>query len=129
MAQFIGESNRLVGTILDVESDRCTVEVDGGLKLEALPVNIGAVGTHTTLSIRPERVLLRPTSGLCENVVTAHIQELIYHGDHRRVRLQLVSGNDFLINVPNAQNQEQLAPGDTIQVGWRMRDCRALDAS
>ncbi len=128
VAQFIGESNRLVGTILAVEGGRCTVEIDGGLILDALPVTIGPVGTRTTLSIRPERVLLRPANGVCENMVAAHIEELIYHGDHRRIRLQLASGNDFLIKVPNAQNQELLAPGDAIHVGWRTRDCRALDA-
>ncbi len=128
VAQFIGESNRLVGTILEVAAGRCQVEIEGGLRLQALPVKVESAGGRTTLSIRPERVVLRPTPGACENVLTARIEELIYHGDHRRVRMRLPNGGDFLIKVPNADHAETLAPGDSIDVGWRTRDCRALDA-
>jgi putative spermidine/putrescine transport system ATP-binding protein len=111
-----------------VGADRCTVELEGGLRVEALAVTSGGPGTRTTLSIRPERVLVWPGPGRCENRVTATIEELIYHGDHRRVRLRLPNGNDFLIKVPNADRAEALAPGGRIEVGWRRRDCRALDA-
>ncbi len=127
VAQFIGESNSLLGTILELGAERCLVEIDSGLRLVALPVKVESAGARTTLSIRPERVLLRPAPGMCENVLLARIEELTYHGDHRRVRLRLPNGGDFLIKIPNADHQEILPSGDSIEVGWRMRDCRALD--
>jgi putative spermidine/putrescine transport system ATP-binding protein len=127
VAQFIGESNRLVGTVRELRDHHCLVEVEGGIHVHALPVKV-ELGARTTLSIRPERVLVRPTPGSCETVLPAQIEELIYHGDHRRVRLRLLNGGDFLIKVPNAEHEKVLGPGELIDIGWRTRDCRALDA-
>jgi putative spermidine/putrescine transport system ATP-binding protein len=128
VAQFIGESNRLVGRILTVDRDRCLVETDGGLRVEALAVNIGPVGERTTLSIRPERVILGAADGQCENLLETRIEELIYHGDHTRVRIRTPAGSDFFVKVPNAQGGVSLETGKTIRIGWHAADCRALDA-
>ena len=83
VAQFIGESNQLHGTILGIEDDRCIAETESGARITALAVR-AARGERTTLSIRPERVILRPRAGDCENRLEAEIEELIYHGDHTR---------------------------------------------
>ncbi len=128
VAQFIGESNRLTGRVLAVHRDRCTVETDGGLRLEALAVNIGPPGSRTTLSIRPERVILGAPEGACENAVEAHVEELIFHGDHTRMRLAIADSRDFFIKVPHTQREASLAVGQALHIGWRAADCRALDA-
>jgi putative spermidine/putrescine transport system ATP-binding protein len=129
VAQFVGESNRIDGRIVALEGERCTVAVDGGPLVSALAVNVGPVGARARLSIRPERVVVRPAARQCENLLEARIEELIYNGDHTRVRLHVPGGSDFLIRVPNAQDQHPLATGEKIQTGWATRDCRALDAA
>jgi len=58
VAQFIGENNKLLGTVREVSDGKATVELDNGLKVSALAINCGAVGSRTMLSIRPERVQL-----------------------------------------------------------------------
>jgi putative spermidine/putrescine transport system ATP-binding protein len=129
VAQFIGESNRLGGVLRALDSEgRCTVEIAEGHSLVAMAVNIGPLGSRITLSIRPERVILHPAEGQCNNILVAHVEELIYHGDHTRARLRVPGSSDFLIKVPNTPGELSIAPGDTIEIGWRSGDCRALDA-
>ena len=63
VANFIGENNRLSGTLLARNGERCQVQLARGEKVEALAVNVGQAGDPVTLSIRPERVrqpILRP---------------------------------------------------------------------
>src|SRR5210317_1633185 len=53
VAQFIGENNRLNGTVESVAKNIATVKLDAGDVVKALAVNVGAVGSRTTLSVRP----------------------------------------------------------------------------
>ncbi len=127
VAQFIGENNKLRGKVVAMNGSACQVEVDGGGSVVALPVKVEGVGAPTTLSLRPERVKLNPANGVCSNTFTARVEELIYLGDHTRVRASVCGNKDFVIKVANAEGVPDLAPGATISVGWRKEDCRALD--
>ena len=57
VAQFIGENNRLTGTVTRIEGGLCRVAVEGG-EVVATPVNVSSAGERTTLTNRPERVVL-----------------------------------------------------------------------
>ncbi|MRG73812.1 polyamine ABC transporter ATP-binding protein [Alphaproteobacteria bacterium HT1-32] len=129
VAGFIGENNRLMGKVTAIEGDICNVELEGGGgAVQALRVNVDAVGDRTTLSLRPERVTISPAAGATDNACPARVEELIYLGDHIRTRLT-VSGNDqFIVKVPNAHGHILLNRGDEVNVGWATEDCRALDA-
>jgi putative spermidine/putrescine transport system ATP-binding protein len=126
VAQFIGENNRLVGEVQGHDDDRCTVQVDGQ-QVAALPVNAAGSGTLSTLSLRPERVTVRPEPGSMANIFDAQVCELIYHGDHMRTRVNLLGHDDFVIKVPNSAGHQHLEVGETVAVGWHAQDCRALD--
>jgi putative spermidine/putrescine transport system ATP-binding protein len=129
VAQFIGESSRLTGLIHAIGADGlCKVEIEGGEIVEALAVNIGAPGSRTILSVRPERVIVHPRENECDTVLTALVEELIYHGDHTRVRLSVHGSHDFLVKVPHGHRDVGINSGETITIGWRSVDCRALDA-
>jgi putative spermidine/putrescine transport system ATP-binding protein len=128
VAQFIGENNRLLGTVKAVNGGDCTVEVDGGGTVTALPVNIGGLGERTTLSLRPERVTINPPEGSVPNVFEGTVEELIYLGDHIRTRVDVCGHDDFIVKVPNASGHAALVEKAAVKVGWEMEDCRALDA-
>ena len=127
VAQFIGENNKLPGQVAQLDRELCAVNV-GGQQVRALPVNISANGDNTTLSIRPERIMLNPSESQCDNRFDAEILEMIYHGDHLRTRVQLMDRDDFIIKVPNASDHMEIRTGDRVTVGWQSQDCRALDA-
>ncbi len=127
VAQFIGENNRLVGEVSALDGDLCDVKVDDNHTIKALKVNINAAGDATSLSLRPERVTVRPEAGSMHNIVEAKVEELIYLGDHVRTRVNLLGHDDFIIKMPNSAGHAQLEVGEMVTVGWHAEDCRALD--
>jgi putative spermidine/putrescine transport system ATP-binding protein len=127
VAQFIGENNRLTGKVIEIEGDKCTVEVDGRT-VKALKVNVNKAGDKTSLSLRPERVTVNPEEGSLENTFEGTVRELIYLGDHIRTRVNVCGNNDFVIKVPNSYGHLVMNRDHKIKVGWSYEDCRALDA-
>ena len=129
VAQFIGENNKLTGTIVDTGAKgSCTVKLDSGETVSALAVNIAGKGERTSMSLRPERVMINPNKGSVPNVLSGKIEELIYLGDHIRTRMSVAGHDDFIVKIPNAAGHSALKEGSTVKVGWEMEDCRALDA-
>ncbi len=126
VAQFIGENNRLPARIVSRDGERAVVALDDGTEVTALAVNPGP--ERTMLSIRPERAMIDPPDSVGSNRFTARVEEMIYLGDHRRVRLTLAGMDDFIVKVPASHAHGSLALGATVTVGWLWTDCRALDA-
>jgi len=127
VAQFIGENNRLGGTIKEIKKDVATVALESGDIVKALAINTDGKGTRSMLSIRPERcvVSLKKTAGLSS--LKGQILELIYLGDHIRCRMKVAGDDQFIVKVPNTADQLGLKIGAETYVGWRTDDCRALD--
>ncbi|WP_456843440.1 ABC transporter ATP-binding protein [Bradyrhizobium sp. USDA 4486] len=128
VAQFIGENNRLHGKVVAMSGATCKVEITGAGTVQALAINVQAVGRSTVLSLRPERVKLNPTPGSLPNVFSAQVAEVIYLGDHKRVRVSVCGHDDFVVKLPNSECMAQVEPGAAITIGWKTEDCRALDA-
>ncbi|WP_407119492.1 ABC transporter ATP-binding protein [Bradyrhizobium sp. LMG 9283] len=128
VARFIGESNRLDGKVVGMNGTTCKVEIAGG-SVEALAINVEAVGGPTVLSLRPERVKLNPAPGSLPNIFSANVAEVIYLGDHVRIRVSVCGHDDFVIKLPNSEGEVQVEPGAAITLGWKTEDCRALEAS
>ncbi len=127
VAQFIGENNKLFGTVSGIEGDVCSIELDSGGKITAEKVNVSKVGDKSTLSLRPERVEISPNKGDVDNIVEGEIIELIYLGDHIRTRMRVAGSDDFIVKVANSAGHVPLAEGTTVKVGWKTQDCKALD--
>jgi len=127
VAQFIGENNKLDGTIESVSDGNCAITLDDGTKINALPINIGEAGTKTTLSIRPERLEINPQDDAVSNRLQGRIEELIYLGDHVRTRMTVAGNDEFIVKVPNTANASHLSEGESAVIGWRTEDGRALD--
>ena len=127
VAQFIGENNRLLGKVMQINGTQCSVAIEEAT-IQALQVNVDRVGATSTLSLRPERVFINPPAGHCPNLFPATVKELIYLGDHTRTRVDVLGHDDFIVKVPNSAGHQHLRVGETVQVGWLAEDCRALDA-
>jgi putative spermidine/putrescine transport system ATP-binding protein len=128
VAQFIGESNRLSGKVVELGQGECLVDV-GGQTVRALPVKVDGPGSSTLLSVRPENVKVAPDPDRCPNVLEARIRELIYQGDHIRVRVTVCGHDDFVIKVGRGADGPPLRVDQALRIGWTVEDCRALDPS
>jgi len=129
VAQFIGENNTLEGTVSENTGDMCVVRLDDGELIDAVPVNVSAVGERTKVSIRPERVEMNKERLAPDaHTLKAEVLEFIYMGDIYRTRLRVGGLDSFVVKTRNAPDQRRLKPGEQIEIGWRPQDCRALDA-
>ena len=127
VANFIGDNNRFHGTVVKDDKPFCAVKLDNGERVLANPINLRGEGERTTLSIRPERVVISPNGDSLPNRFQARVLELIYHGDHTRVRMELGGEKNFFAKIPQTRGARSLQPGDAITVGWEPEHCRALD--
>jgi putative spermidine/putrescine transport system ATP-binding protein len=130
VAGFIGENNRFVGKVSEDNGDTVKVDVDNNAgTVVAKKVNVGGVGSRSTLSLRPERVTVNPEAGSLPNIFSGLAEELIYLGDHIRTRFTVLGHDDFIVKIPNSAVHAHLKEGDTVNIGWNAEDCRALDPS
>ncbi|MFZ1469314.1 MAG: ABC transporter ATP-binding protein [Paracoccaceae bacterium] len=128
VAQFIGENNKLLGTIEELSGDKALVRLATGELIDATPVNVREKGQQTLVSIRPERVEFKPEMMPAgAHTISADVLEMIYMGDILRARLRVAGSDDFVMKMRNTISQTRLTPGDKIQVGWHPQDARALD--
>lgn len=128
VAHFIGENNELPGIVNSVSDNVAEVTLTDGERVRALPVNIDGEGKPTRLSIRPERVILNPPVSDVSPTLDGSVLELIYLGDHIRCRMSVAGNDEFIVKIPNGADEKHLAAGDKVRVGWKVTDCRALDA-
>ena len=128
VAQFIGENNKLLGTVEELSGDKALVRLTTGELIDATPVNVTAKGQKTLVSIRPERVEFKPEQMPAgAHTIDAEVLEVIYMGDILRARLRVAGSEDFVMKMRNTLGQTRLAQGQKINVGWHPQDARALD--
>jgi len=128
VAQFIGENNKLPGTIEALDGQKALVRLANGEVIDATAVNVKEKGQKTLVSIRPERVEFKPEmmpEGA--HMISAEVLEVIYMGDILRARLRVADTEDFVMKMRNTLGQTRLRPGEKIKVGWHPLDARALD--
>jgi putative spermidine/putrescine transport system ATP-binding protein len=127
VANFIGENNMLGGTLEGIDGDACRIRLEDGTLIRARAGCSAAMGGRVNLSVRPEKVEIEP-QGEAINRLPATVKETIYHGDHMRVRLDVLGNDDFTVKMRYRANRVVPKPGETLSIGFAARDCLALDA-
>ena len=126
VAEFIGENNTITGTVKEVSGNQAKVETKSGESVIANAIAVTSAGEKTKMSLRPERVSINPSQDL-DNQFEATVKEIIYHGDHTRIRVNILDDDQFILKIPNSSDEIKLNVEDMIKLGWASHDCRALD--
>ena len=87
VAEFIGETNLLEGTVKGHDRDGTTIELDSRRQLTVSRSDALAAGARVLVSVRPERILLGPPSMAVQNMLPTKVLDSVYQGDHLRVQL------------------------------------------
>ncbi|MGQ9600034.1 MAG: ABC transporter ATP-binding protein [Anaerolineae bacterium] len=81
VADFIGETNFLEGTVQEQEGERVTVLVDGGLPVIAQTERTLSPGSRVTVAVRPEKIRLVPQPVPGEhNTFAGQVEQVVYVG-------------------------------------------------
>jgi putative spermidine/putrescine transport system ATP-binding protein len=124
VARFIGENNRLPGTVESRSGGECVVRLADGARIVARAVDVGGTGAPAVLSLRPERIALyRPgEANGAANRIAARVCELIYLGDHLRARIELPGNESCMVKLPIAGDRAALAAGAQVEAAWHAAD-------
>ena len=127
VASFIGESNRLDGTIDARDAAACRVRLPDGSMLQATPVGDLAAGAAVVVSVRPESIRFSRANGGdgTANRRDARVVETIYLGDHAKVRVALDGGATFVVKVATRE-AAGLARDDVVALAWDAAACLAV---
>lgn len=126
VAQFIGQNNRLRGSIRQIDGEFCQVEVEGHGNVRAKRIGDVGIGAPVTLSIRPERIGIATEDDGFDNTADATLVEAVYFGDFSHINVRAFGQEEFVLKVPAGEVEDAIGPDRPLKVGFNAAHCRAL---
>lgn len=131
VANFVGDSNRLTGTITSVNGEFCDFSLSNGTRLIGRNVGASKAGSSVTACIRPERIGLafdaESTTATIGNVLVSEARSLIYFGDHARLRCVLPDQSECIVKVPLGVGAiERFVPGTQVTLTFAAEHLRVF---
>ncbi|MCC6791350.1 MAG: ABC transporter ATP-binding protein [Thermomicrobiales bacterium] len=104
VADFVGQTNFLEGSIAGVDHGLATVEIEGLGTIRARMSDASPVNGPVTVAVRPERVFLTtdaPGAGDAWNRVGGSVEQETYLGTHSQLMLRLPGGQMVVVYRQN----------------------------
>jgi putative spermidine/putrescine transport system ATP-binding protein len=124
VAEFIGETNLVQGTVESHEGPVAVVRLDKGSGVIRVVADSAAAG-RVLVSVRPERITLTSGAAAGDNAWPTTVLDSVYQGDHVRVQLGSDAG-DFVVRV--GRNAGEWAPRTTVTAAFAPTDCWVIPA-
>ncbi len=119
VADFIGDSIFLQGTLRTTVDRICIVETDNGIRCRATsPIPI-APGTKVTLIIRPDSLLLNNEAQGIGNEFSCVVVDLMFMGDRTKFEIALGERDRITAILPNQNGRPRVQVGEKVLIGWR----------
>ncbi len=122
VADFIGESNFIVGAIRDSGDNSRVLVTSDRLTFSYLAPNGHDLGQSVTAIVRPESVVLNPKPGELSNAFEGTVKETIYLGDVVKYVIQIGSDTTVTAKTLLRAATGQFSRGDSVRVGWAVED-------
>jgi spermidine/putrescine transport system ATP-binding protein len=107
VASFIGQANILEVEVTAREGAHARVRLKGGLELSVAAGELASSMTRARISIRPEKILIRPSREAGDNCFEAEIAEEIFKGATDQLLLRTASGLELWAVVANESARQQ----------------------
>ena len=123
VARFIGESNRVEGTVQAGEGGRPLLVTRSGLRLPVRPGG-AVIGAAAVLLLRPERIAIAadagagPDPGTTGPTVVGDIVETVFVGDATRYVVRAAGGETFTVKRLNLDAADRLKVGARVTLRW-----------
>nr|WP_311528966.1 ABC transporter ATP-binding protein [uncultured Ralstonia sp.] len=127
VANFIGDSNTLRGTVTRIDGDYCELQLNDGARVMGRNIAGASVGATATGCIRPERMRLMDGAPANGNALAGQTRGLVYFGDHVRMRCALPDQPECFVKVPlGTRALDGFAPGAPIQLEFAPEHLRVF---
>jgi spermidine/putrescine transport system ATP-binding protein len=124
VADFIGDTNLLAGTVVECASGVTTLRV-GDVPLRGLCDGALPVGREAWLTVRPEAIRLIDGHGAPagQNTVAGTVNDAVYAGSALRVHVTLPGGQRLVASVPSGTSAP---PGAPVTLSWPVELARCV---
>jgi spermidine/putrescine transport system ATP-binding protein len=127
VADFIGESNFIQGSVVAVDAEKVQIEVGNTIVWSSIGDVAPVEGQTTWLAIRPEKIVIIPAEQHAECTLPGTVEQVIYIGADTRYQVLLSSGASVAVRVQNTgQGQAGFSKGDYVKTYWTCEDARTL---
>ncbi len=115
VAGFVGDNSVLEARVIQNNGETCEVQLADGTYLNGINVNHAQVGDQVQCSVRPERIAVVDALHPGGNRVAATISDVIYFGDHLRLRCVVPEQPELSVKVP-LQHLGHMEAGQTVHL-------------
>lgn len=127
VADFIGDTNFLIGVVKGAGEGGATVEIDGEVMLHLPVEHVPVHGEEVTVAIRPEKLSLHaepPSSRAVPGVV----DEVVYFGTNTSYLVSLTDHTSVTVRRQNEDVGQHLgfSKGAKVYLYWQPECCRLL---
>ena len=116
VAHFIGESNFLEGYISSIREEKATIELRGGIKVQAIDKDVEK-GERVVLAIRPETFAIERGIERSKNSVLGVIERVTFEGTNIRYEVRL-ENQDLVVIVKPSLIGEWFNTGEKVTVSF-----------
>jgi len=124
VAGFIGESNRLDGSVVAAGDEACTIRTDAGLDLVGVHAghvgHVAHVGRQCAVMVRPRAITLHAERPAKDNVIEGVVKLWAYKGESYEYVVTLPGGGDLLVSLP--RREAVFERGDRVFAAFDARD-------
>ncbi len=131
VADFIGETNFLVGQVDEIDGETATVLLSGGRRLRVPIDRPLAARSEVTVAVRPEKMRILPVEAPGANgVLTGRVEEVIYIGTDTFYVVRIDDATTVRVRSQNDRNrldsEQQLPVGTAVSLSWAPDAARVL---
>ena len=131
VANFLGQSNLLAGTVRDRRGDEFTVDVRG-ITVRASHVTSSHLAGDVWVGVRPEKVTLQRSGDghgdRMNRLPDAVVTDVSYVGVSTQYVVRLPSGQQLMVFEQNTGDRPPFANGDRVDLTWLADHSFLLDA-
>jgi ABC-type Fe3+/spermidine/putrescine transport system ATPase subunit len=125
VADFIGESNFITGTVKTATEEYAIVLTGSGEEIKAPFNSLCSQGSEIVISAHPEKIVVLDDEDPNLNILRGRISEIIYLGEITKYSIN-VNGEQLYTKYHNRFDRRIHRVGDDVLVGWLPDDCKIL---
>jgi spermidine/putrescine transport system ATP-binding protein len=128
VADFIGESNFIGGTFEGMDQDKAVMRIGDERVYAVISGAKPSQETVTTLTIRPERMVISSPGERERPGISGTIKEVVYIGTDIRYLLKIATGQEIQIRIQVSSKKDISAfpEGAEVQISWTPEDAKLL---
>ena len=127
VADFIGETNFLPGTVQKITKGIANVTLDGKFAMH-VPSGEGiSAGSEVTVALRPEKLTIHPVGKTSQESIPGRVEEMVYIGTDTRFLVRVSDQNTVVIRMQNlGEGMTVFDVGDEVAITWDADSARLL---